>query len=275
MQASGQLAFWEPLLVLVWRELRVRYKRTALGFFWSLAPPIGQTFIWLVVVKWFLGVKVPNFSAYLLCNAFTWQFVQNALLDGCSSILFHMPLVKAFPMRREIVPFASLLSNLVHYLLAMVVLFAYLTLVVYREYFAVWLLSRGIWLLVLPLVLAGLVMLLAGLVLALSCLTVLYHDLKFVLDSFVLRLLFFACPVIYFTEQVPAAWQPVYLLNPFAVYLTALRQILLPPPQLPGGVTPMAFDWGHLVMALGLSLVTLAGGWWVFQRTKNRLAEWL
>ena len=63
LQASLRTSFWEPMVVLVWRELRVRYKRTALGFFWSLAPPIAQAFLWLIVVKWFLGVKVPNFSA--------------------------------------------------------------------------------------------------------------------------------------------------------------------------------------------------------------------
>jgi len=275
LQASIRTSFWEPMLVLVWRELRVRYKRTALGFFWSLVPPIAQAFLWLIVVKWFLGVKVPNFSAYLLCNAFTWQFIQNALLDGCSAVMFHMPLVKAFPMRREILPLASLASNFVHYLLAMLVLFAYLALVVYREYLFVWLLSRGTWLLLLPVAVAGLLALLAGLVLALSCLTVLYHDLKFVMDSFVLRLLFFACPVIYFAEQVPTAWRPLYLLNPFAVYLTALRQILLPPPQFPDGRPPLPFDWAHFALALLLSALALLVGWSVFQRTKRQLAEWL
>jgi lipopolysaccharide transport system permease protein len=233
LQASIRTSFWEPMLVLVWRELRVRYKRTALGFFWSLAPPIAQAFLWLIVVKWFLGVKVPNFSAYLLCNAFTWQFIQNALLDGCSAVMFHMPLVKAFPMRREILPLASLASNFVHYLLAMLVLFAYLALVVYREYLFVWLLSRGTWLLLLPVAVAGLLALLAGLVLALSCLTVLYHDLKFVMDSFVLRLLFFACPVIYFAEQVPEVWRPALPAQPFRRLPDCLAANLAAAPAVP------------------------------------------
>lgn len=275
MQLTLRQQFWEPIYVLVWRELRVRYKRTALGFFWSLVPPVAQAFLWLVVIKWFLGYKVPNYSAYLLCNAFAWQFVQNALLDGCSVMLFHMPLVKAFPMRREILPIASVLSNLMHFLLSLVVLFIYLGLVVYRDYLLSWLMSRSLWLLLLPVVLIGLMVLLLGLVLMLSCLTVFYHDIKFIMDNFVLRLLFFACPVFYFVENVPPSWYHAYMLNPFAVYLTALREILLPPVQLPDGRPPLPFDWGHFFGALVMSVAVLIFGWFIFQRYKGRLAEWL
>jgi len=194
MQVTWRTQFWEPVWVLVWRELRVRYKRTVLGFFWSLMPPVAQALLWLIVVEKFFRYDIPNYSAYLLCSAFTWQFIQNTLLDGCSVMLFHMPLLKAFPMRREILPVASVVSNSVHFLLALLVLFVYLQVLRVPV--------RLQWLL-LPLVLAGLVALLLGLVLALSCLTVFYHDIKFVMDSFVLRLLFFACPVFYFAEMVP------------------------------------------------------------------------
>jgi ABC-type polysaccharide/polyol phosphate export permease len=68
---------------------------------------------------------------------------------------------------------------------------------------------------------------------------------------------------------------PLYLLNPFAVYLTALRQILLPPPQFPDGRPPLPFDWAHFALALLLSALALLVGWSVFQRTKRQLAEWL
>jgi len=266
MQVTWRTQFWEPVWVLVWRELRVRYKRTVLGFFWSLMPPVAQALLWLIVVEKFFRYDIPNYSAYLLCSAFTWQFIQNTLLDGCSVMLFHMPLLKAFPMRREILPVASVVSNSVHFLLALLVLFVYLQVLRVPV--------RLQWLL-LPLVLAGLVALLLGLVLALSCLTVFYHDIKFVMDSFVLRLLFFACPVFYFAEMVPPQWYHAYMLNPFAVYLTVLRQILLPPIQLPDGRPPLPLDWIHFGIALGFSTFALGLGWWVFRRYQHLLAEWL
>ncbi len=266
MQISWRTQFLEPVLVLVWRELRIRYKRTVFGFFWSLVPPIAQAFIWLIVVEKFFRYDIPNYSAYLLCSAFTWQFIQNALLDGCSVMLFHMPLIKAFPMRREVLPVASVASNLVHFMLALLVLFVYLQVLRVP--------IRPQWLL-LPLVLAGLIALVLGFVFALSCLTVFYIDLKFVLDSFVLRLLFFACPVFYFVEMVPSHWYHAYMLNPFAVYLTALRQILLPPVQLPDGRPALPFDWLHFGIALAVSALTLLVGLVIFRRYQHQLAEWL
>ncbi len=266
MQAVWSLRFWQPVLVLVWRELRVRYKRTTLGFFWSLVPPIAQAFIWLIVVEKIFRYDIPNYSAYLLCSAFAWQFIQNSLLDGCSVMLFHMPLVKAFPMPRAILPIASVAGNLVHFLLALVVLFVYLKVLRVP--------MRVEWLL-LPVVMVGLVAFLTGLVLMLSCWTVFYHDIKFVMDSFVLRLLFFACPVFYFVEMVPERWYHAYMLNPFAVYLTVLRQILLPPVQLPDGRPALPLDWPHFAIALAVSGCTLLLGWLVFRRYEHQLAEWL
>ncbi|MGQ9727170.1 MAG: ABC transporter permease [Candidatus Fervidibacter sp.] len=266
MQVSWRVQFWEPVLVLVWRELRVRYKRTIFGFFWSLVPPVAQAFIWLIVIEKIFRYDIPNYSAYLLCNAFTWQFIQNALLDGCSVMLFHMPLVKAFPMRREILPVSSVASNLVHFLLSLVVLFIYLQVLRVP--------IRSQWLL-LPIALVGLISLVLGLVLMLSCLTVFYLDFKFILDSFALRLLFFACPVFYFVEMVPERWYHAYMLNPFAVYLTVIRQILLPPVQLPDGRPALPFDWLHFGVALLVSVLTLLVGLSVFRKYQHQLAEWL
>lgn len=268
MTLNWRQQFVEPIYVLVWRELRIRYKRTALGFFWSLAPPAAQALIWLLIVEKIFGVDIPNYSAYLLCNLFTWQFIQNTLLDSCSVMLFHMPLVKAFPMRREILPASSVLSNLVHFFLSLLVLFVYLQILGVP--------IRPVWLL-LPVILTGLIMLLLGLALALSCLTVFYHDIKFIMETFVLRLLFFFCPVVYF--WLPERLHSVYLLNPLAVYLTGLREILLPPPQLPADLTKgnpiLHLDWLQFVIALAMSGIVLTVGWAIFQRHRGRLAEWL
>ncbi|MCS7223006.1 MAG: ABC transporter permease [Armatimonadetes bacterium] len=253
-------------MVLVWRQLRVRYKRTFLGFFWSLFPPVAQAILWLIVVEKFFKYNIPNYSAYLFCNALAWQFINNTLLDGCSVMLFHMPLVKAFPMRREVLPISSVLSNLVHFLLALAVFFIYLRILAIPV--------RATWLL-LPLVIVGLCICLLGLVMALSVLSVLYHDIQFIMDAFVLRALFFLCPVFYFSEMVGEEWYRLYMLNPFATYLTVLRQILLPPVQLPDGRPPLPLDLWQFVVALIQSLGLLVIGWLIFNRYKKRVAEWL
>ncbi len=259
-------SLWEPVLVLVWRQLRVRYKRTILGFFWSLMPAIGQALLWLIVIEKFFRYNVPNYSAYLFCNALTWQFINNSLLDGCAVMLFHMPLVKAFPMRREILPVSSILSNLFHYLMALVVFFGYLTILNVPV--------RGTWLLV-PVVIMGLSCFLLGIVFALSVLSVFYHDIQFIMEAFVLRALFFLCPVFYFTEMVGPQCYRLYMLNPLAAYLTSLRQILLPPVQLPDGRPALTLDLGALGIAFVASCLVLFCGCAIFGRYKARVAEWL
>ncbi|HID06908.1 MAG TPA: hypothetical protein EYP10_07140, partial [Armatimonadetes bacterium] len=175
----------ELVYVLVRRELRIRYKRTMIGFLWSLAPPLGQVLILVIVVEHFFKRDLPNLSAYFMCVVFAWQFFSASILDGCSCVLLHAPLVKAFPFPREILPIASVLTNLIHFLMSMMVLLAYLLIL------HVHLTPKA---LLVPIAICGQALLATGLAFMLSCWTVYYHDVKFVTDT-LLKWLYFAVPI--------------------------------------------------------------------------------
>ena len=103
------VGYRELIRNLVIRDLKVRYKNSVLGFFWSLANPLLQVATITIIFKYVLNIGIPNYSAYLLCAFLPWTFFQMSVLDASQSILQHGDLVKKIYFPREIFPLASLL----------------------------------------------------------------------------------------------------------------------------------------------------------------------
>jgi len=221
----------ELLWTLVIRELRVRYKNSFLGFFWSLLNPLVTVLVMTVVFKYVMGMRIDNYSAYILAAYLPWTFFQFALLDSSQTILVYMPVIKKIYFPRAVLPLATTFANLIHFLLAMGVLFVYLYLYVGTP------LQWG--LLLLPVVVLAQMLWVVGLSLIIACWNAFYEDVKY-LVSVGLQLLFFLTPIIYFSEQlrattlIPEAYrEPIFwayhLLNPMATLAMAYRKLILPP----------------------------------------------
>jgi ABC-type polysaccharide/polyol phosphate export permease len=106
---------------LVKRDLKIRYKNSVLGFFWSLLNPLIQVATITIVVKYILGLEIANYSAYLLAAYLPWAFFQMALLDSSQILIAHRDLLRKVYFPREALPLSAVLSNLVHFALALVV----------------------------------------------------------------------------------------------------------------------------------------------------------
>ena len=263
----------ELLWTLVIRELRVRYKNSVLGFFWSLVNPLVTVLVMTIVFKYVMGMRIANYSAYVLTAYLPWTFFQFALLDSSQTILVYMQVIKKIYFPRALLPLATTLANFIHFGLAMVVLLLYLYLYVGTP------VQWG--LLVVPLVMLAELLMVMGLSLIVACWNAFYEDVKY-LVSVGLQLLFFLSPIIYFSEQVryanllPDAYrEPIFwayhLLNPMATYAMAYRKLILPPitivQQSPGiSAEPMQFPdmplpyWllgVNLLMAMGVAMLGL------------------
>jgi lipopolysaccharide transport system permease protein len=260
----------ELLVHLVVRDLRVRYKRSVLGFAWSLANPLLMILVITVMVRFILRINMPNYSAYIFPVMFAWNYFQLGLLDGCSSILANFSLVKRIYFPREILPLAAIGSNLIHFLVALGLTFVYLILL---RIIPGQVTPR---ILLLPVIVLVETMLLIGFGLVVSCLNVLYEDIKYIV-TVLITVLFYLNPIIYPIEKVPDRFYHWYMLNPMATVLVAYQKSLLPPVQLPlpeGGFAPVRpFDWFHGGLALVMSFLIMWGGYWVFNRYKWSLAE--
>lgn len=222
----------ELLKQLVVRDLKVRYKNSVLGFFWSLANPLLQVATITLIVKYVMGLPIQNYSAYLLVGYLPWMFFQMTLLDSSQVILIHRDLLRKVYFPREVLPLAVVIANLIHFLLALVVLFAYLL------FFYVFMNGAPILLTVvwLPVLIIMQSLLIIGLTLIVSCMNVFYEDTKYLLQA-LLNVLFYITPVMYVSEliyvRLPEAHRnllyKLYLLNPLNMLTDAYRKILLPP----------------------------------------------
>src|SRR3990172_8173834 len=118
--------FRELLYSMVERELKIRYKNSFLGFFWSLLNPLLTVAVLTYVFRNYVGLETKNLSAYILAAYLPFIFFQMSVLDSAQSVLSNIQLIKKIYFPREILPLAQVISNFIHLLLALLVFFGYL-----------------------------------------------------------------------------------------------------------------------------------------------------
>jgi lipopolysaccharide transport system permease protein len=263
---------------MVRRDLKVRYKNSLLGFFWSLINPMLTCF-----VIWFLFSVInqddtKNLSAYILAAYLPYMFFSMSILDATSSVLNQVNVIKKIYFPREILPLTAIISNFIHFLLSMVVFFLYL-LVIYILHPGE---SPFRWTsLFLPILLVISLLMATGFGLLFSALNTFYEDVKYIV-GFTMSMLFFLSPIMYFMEKVYYGHSRVqyYLynfLNPVAPLSNGYRKILLAPQDVASGgaekwpALPIA--WRMIAFSGCASVVILLVGYHVFNRMKWRFVE--
>jgi ABC-2 type transport system permease protein len=177
----------EVMWNLVRRNLKVRYKNSVLGFFWSLLNPLMQIAVWWFVFKVILESTEPNYTATLITGFLPWLFFSQTVLDSTMSVTQEISLVKKAYFPRAILPLSTVLSNLIHLGFAFIVLLAL---------FAIWRVDMNVyWLLVIPSTLL-IAVFAYGLSAMLAAWSVFYADVKFIVGN-LLGLWFFLTPVLY------------------------------------------------------------------------------
>lgn len=267
MSAVAELAASRELLWnLTLRELRGKYKRSALGWTWSLVNPLVTMALFTVVFGVFLRATPDQgdpsgldvFALWLLCALLPWSFLANTLNGGASALVGNGNLIKKVYFPRETLVGAVAGANLVTLLIE----------------FGVLLVVLGIagnnalpWLPGVLLVTALLVVFTLGLALALSVLNVYFRDTQHFLAIF-LQVWFYATPIVYppayVREHVSPGVFAVYRANPFTQFAEAYRNLLYDlrwPPV------------GTLGVLVAYAAGSLALGWLVFRRLEGRLAE--
>lgn len=250
------------LAVLVERELMARYRGTVLGYLWSLLNPLLLLGVYSVVFTVIIPARVPvdvPYPLFLFAGLLPWLFASGALLDSAIVIRDNGPLLKKVMCPPEVFPAVTVLSHLVHHLLALPILFIGMGVAA----FAGWM--RFPWTAILvPAVLAVWVVAVAGLVLAVAALAVHFRDLKDLLHN-LLNLVFFTTPIIYSPEIIPVAWlRRAVMLNPLTPLVALYRDVALL------GAVPPLQRWLAAILVAG---VCWAFGSFIFSRLRETLAE--
>ena len=266
------------LYQFVLRDLKVRYKNSALGFFWSLFNPLLQVATITIVVKYIMRVDIPNYSAYLLVAFLPWQFVLNGLLDSSDVLVHNRDMIKKVPFPREVLPLSCVASNLIHFLLAMIIFVVYV--LVY------WIFFHGhpimVTFLMFPVLVFTQTVLIGGIALFVCSVNAFFEDTKYILQA-LLNIGFYLTPIMYPVELVhnklPDNFQwlfKLYMLNPFASLMDAYRKLLLPPFEghVAGNmVVSLPFNWLNFGICFLISMLIGYLGYKYFNKKKDYFAE--
>jgi lipopolysaccharide transport system permease protein len=209
----------ELLYILIWRDIKVRYKQTAIGAAWAVIQP----FFAMVVFSLFFGrlAKIPSeglpYPIFAYSALLPWQFFAKALTEASTSLVVNERVITKVYFPRLLVPTAVVLAGLLDFGIAFLIL---LGMMVFYGIMPSWLIVAIPLFLLLALITA------LGVSFWLSALDVEYRDVRYTLP-FLTQLWLFATPVVYPSTMVPQAWRALYGLNPMVGVIEGFRWALL------------------------------------------------
>jgi lipopolysaccharide transport system permease protein len=218
---------WELLLLLTFRELKLRYQDTILGFVWSLIKPLLLGAVLYVAMRRIVRLDIPDYHLFLLSALFPWTWFQTSVMLSTPSFAHNGNLIKKVRFPRFVLPFSVVANNMVHFLLSIPILTLFI------------LASGGrpspLWLVGIPLLTLVQLGLLMGIVLLLASFDVFFRDLEHLTEVF-LNLWFYVTPILYPLSMVPTRLKPLYFVYPMSPLIEACRKLFientLPGPEL-------------------------------------------
>ena len=249
--------FRELLLILVWRDLLVRYKQTIFGITWAIMRPFFTMVVFTVIFGRIANLPSGNVPYPLLVFAgmLPWYFFATTFADAGNSIVGNAQMVSKVYFPRIIVPLSTILVGLADFGFSFLVLIG---LAFWYQYVPGW------QIVFLPL----LILLMCAFTFAagvwIAALNVRYRDFRY-LVPFAIQLGTYVSPVGFSSSVVPEPWQWLYSLNPMVGIIDGFRWCLL------GGAAP--FNAQALLMSVFFALLLLVPGIWFFRRSENKFAD--
>ncbi|MFP7695871.1 ABC transporter permease [Trueperella sp. LYQ143] len=271
MRAIEELRGSRELIAnLTLRELKGKYKRTLLGQLWSLANPLAQMLIYTAVFAFVMRVQpdpgnpsgLDLFALWLMCGLLPWSFFTNVVNGGMGALTGNENLIKKVYFPRVVLIYSTTLSFLYSWMIEMIVLLAAIIIFGGHPLFFV------------PIVILVMLFLACfstGIALLFSIGNVYFRDIQH-FSGILFQIWFYATPIVYparllFDQAASHNWHwltVVYSANPLYQFGEVFRNLMYDN-RLPG--------WENVAYIIGVSLVTLIVGYWVFKRHEDRLAE--
>lgn len=241
---------------LVSRDLKVRYRRSAIGFLWTMLQPLLMMLVLRTIFSSLFQAKsmeVPqNYEIYALAGLLFWNFFSQSIVASMNSLRGNAQLLQKLPVPKAVFPLATVLSGLVNLLFALLPLVVLLVVTGHPLKPALLFLPVAIFIVALFTLGAGLL---------LSPLAVFFSDVV-ELIGVLLMLMFYLTPVIYPKDIVPESFRWVVRFNPIRSILEVFRD-----PIYQGEIPPLS----HLTVSVVIALLALVVGAWVFRRSSDRI----
>jgi ABC-type polysaccharide/polyol phosphate export permease len=239
------------LVELVHRDLTIRYKRSVLGFFWTMLHPLLLMLIFVVIFASLFRGRAPHYETYFLSAYVAWNFFAQTVLTAMASVAWNGPLMKRVRVPPSIFTLSVVVSGLVNLGLSLIVLFA-IMLVVGAP------LHEALWFLPVSLTLVGIFTF--GVSLALAAVSVFFGDVREMVQAGMPALMYLT-PIIYPVSIVPERYRWPLKLNPLAYIVEIVRAPIY------YGILPSQTT---LLLAVVISFGSLMMGWMVFRHLAPR-----
>jgi lipopolysaccharide transport system permease protein len=246
----------ELLYFLIWRDVKVRYKQTALGATWAIIQPVMT----MVVFSLFFGrlAKIPSdgvpYPIFSYAALVPWTFFANGLTQSSNSLVGSANLITKVYFPRLTIPIATVLSGVVDFLLAYGVLLCMMFL------YGIWPTAKILWL---PIFLLLALVTALGVGMWLSAMNVQFRDVRFVVP-FIVQFWLLATPIAYPSSLLSEPWRTLYGLNPMVGVVEGFRWAMLGTNTAPGS---------SMLVSSAVALVLLITGSFYFRRMEKTFAD--
>lgn len=246
----------ELIWALAMKELRVRYKRSVLGFIWALLNPLMMMVILTLVFSRILRFPIPHYEIFLISALLPWTFFSQSMGYSMESIVSNGELLKKVKVAKSVFPVAAILSNVINFLLSLGPLVLIL-LVMEFPFHWTWV--------YLPVPLLGLVLFTLGCGFFFATANVFFRDVSHIVQI-LLAGWFYLSPVMYPLSFLPEEYQRFFRFNPMLYFLNQFR-LAIYDGQLP--------ELKAVLLCLGIGLVTLILGYAYFRRSEDALVYYV
>ena len=252
----GQRRWLDFVLAMTKKEIKARYKMAIFGFLWIFLNPLLQMLVLGFIFQFFVPIKSTNYFEFLFPGLLAWNFFSYTVSKNTPMYINERALIQKAKFPREAIVLSVVLSNLFHFLIALIMFMLFEWVFNSKVYWDRWFLLPGIviWLTVLT----------SGLSFLFSSLNVKWRDVNFGVQA-IMPLWFYATPIVYSLDLLPSWLSKWFYLNPMTAIVEVFRWAIM------GTETGL---WG-LGLSLGMTIVIFMVGWLVFKKESPFFDDWV
>ncbi len=242
-------------ITLAYRDFKVRYAQTFLGFLWAILQPLVTLLIFIVVFQRAIKIETGNipYPVYVLAGMTIWSYFSFVMVQAGQSIISAQQMVQKIFFPRLVIPVSKAVVGLVDFLISLMLLFLAMW---YYHYIPA---AHAVFI---PLVVVLLIMFSLGIGIWLSALTVRFRDFQHIIP-FVVQIGLYATPVAYPSSVIPEKYHLIYYLNPVTGIVDIFRWSLL-------GTEMNRF---YVCISMSVAVLILLTSFWYFRKTERVMAD--
>jgi len=242
------------IVVLTHKDLKVRYKNSLLGYFWSIANPMAFAIVFFIAFKIIMRIDMENYALFLIVGLFPWQWISNSLGLAPSVFLSNASIIKKVNFPRNVLPLTIVLQDMLHYIFSIPVIVLFILLENKSCHLS--------WLYGIPILLMVQLLFVYGIALIVSSINLFFRDMER-LVTIALVFSFYFTPIIYPVAMIPVKYQYLIYFNPFAPLIMSWRSLFM----------EGYLDWFYSLISLGYGSLALVIGLLVYKKLSGKFAE--